>query len=123
MIELIGMQNLILGGSLLLLVIGNIILGSISGLFKQQFDKTKFWQGIVKGVIIVFVFCLVLIVGRLNEGVIVVNVNNQDLDLATATQMLMTSSFAWYGIEIFKKMTGLLSSKFKIDVPKKEQVQ
>jgi hypothetical protein len=112
----IDQQSLLLGGSLLVLVIVNIILGSISSLFQQQFDKTKFWQGLVKGSIIVICFCLVLIVGKANAGILVVNVNDQNLDLATATQMLMTTSYAWYGLEIYKKMTGLLSGKYKEEV-------
>lgn len=109
----IDQQSLLLGGSLLILVIVNIILGSISGLFKQQFDKTKFCHGLIKGSIIVICFCLVLIVGKANAGILVVNVNDQTVDLATATQMLMTTSYAWYGLEIYKKMTGLLSGKYK----------
>jgi len=118
MMDLIGQQSLLLGGSLLILVIVNIVLGSISGLFKQQFDKTKFFQGICKGSIIVFAFILILIVGRLNSGILIIQVNDQNLDLATATQMLMTTSYAWYGLEIYKKMTGLLSGKYKADETK-----
>jgi len=116
MLDLIGQQNLLLGGSLLILVIVNIVLGSLSGLFNKQFDKTKFFQGICKGAIIVISFILILIVGRLNSDILIVQVNDQNLDLATATQMLMASSYAWYGLEIYKKMTGLLSGKFKENI-------
>jgi len=108
-------QSLLLGGSLLVLVIVNIILGSVSSIFQQKFDKTKFWQGLVKGVIIVFCFVLVIIIGKLNSDIVVVNVNDQTLDLATATRMLMLSSYAWYGKEVYIKMTGFLTGKFKSD--------
>jgi len=113
MLDLMGQQNLLLGGSLLILVICNILLGSISNFFNQQFDKTKFIQGICKGLVIIFVFILILIVGRFNSDIMIIQVNDQNVDLETATKMLMASSYAWYGVEIYKKMTGLLSGKYK----------
>lgn len=113
--NLIDQQTLLLGGSLLILIMVNIILGSVSGLFKQQFDKKIFWQGLLKGVIIVICFCAVLMVSKLNHDILVVSVNDQNVDLGTAIQMLMTSSYAWYGLEIYKKMTGLLSGKYNVN--------
>lgn len=121
---MIDQNTLLLGGSLLTLVIVNILLGSVSSLFQKQFEKVKFFQGICKGLIIVLCFILVLIVGKLNANIVIVNINNQAVDLATATNMLMLSSYAWYGKEVYIKMTSFLNGNYKItEVSKTEEVK
>jgi len=109
-------QNILyLGISLLALVTINIILGSVSSLFQKQFDKTKLFQGIIKGLIVTGCFVAVIYVGKLTPNIIVVNVNGINVDLFTATHMLMLSSYIFYGKEVLVKLSSFVSGKYKTE--------
>jgi len=109
-------QNILyLGISLLALITINIILGSISSLFQKQFDKTKLFQGIIKGLVVTACFVSVIYVGKLTPNIIVINVNGINVDLFTATHMLMLSSYIFYGKEVLVKLSSFVSGKYKID--------
>jgi len=109
-------QNILyLGISLLALVAINIILGSISSLFQKQFDKTKLIQGIIKGIIVTGCFVAVIYVGKLTPNIIVINVNGINVDLFTATHMLMLSSYIFYGKEVLVKLSSFVSGKYKTE--------
>jgi len=109
-------QNILyLGISLLALVTINIILGSISSLFQQQFDKTKLFQGIIKGLVVTACFVAVIYVGKLTPNIIVINVNGINVDLFTATHMLMLSSYIFYGKEVLIKLSSFVSGKYKTE--------
>ena len=109
-------QNILyLGISLLVLVTINIILGSISSLFQQKFDKTKLFQGIIKGIIVTGCFVAVVYVGKLTPNIIVINVNGINVDLFTATHMLMLSSYIFYGKEVLVKLSSFVSGKYKTE--------
>jgi len=108
-------QVLYLGIALLSLVVINIILGSVTGLFQQQFDKTKLGQGIIKGIIIVGCFISVCYIGKLTPNVVVINVNNIAVDLATATHMLILSSYLWYSKEVLIKLSSFVKGDYKIN--------
>lgn len=108
-------QILILGMSLLGLVIINIILGSVSSIFQQQFDKAKFFYGILKGLIVTFCFVGVCYIGKLTPDVIVINVNGQDVTLYDGTYMLMLVSYTWYGKEVLIKLSSFVKGKFEVD--------
>ena len=106
---------LYLGISLLALVTINIILGSISSLFQKQFDKTKLFQGIIKGIVVTACFVTVIYVGKLTPNIIVINVNGINVDLSTATHMLMLSSYIFYGKEVLVKLSSFVSGKYKTE--------
>ena len=106
---------LYLGISLLALVTINIILGSVSSLFQQQFDKTKLFQGIIKGLVVTACFVAVIYVGKLTPNIIVINVNGINVDLFTATHMLMLSSYIFYGKEVLVKLSSFVSGKYKTE--------
>jgi len=109
-------QNILyLGISLLALVTINIILGSISSLFQQKFDKTKLFQGIIKGIIVTGCFVTVVYVGKLTPNIIIINVNGINVDLFTATHMLMLSSYIFYGKEVLVKLSSFVSGKYKTE--------
>lgn len=108
-------QIMVLGASLLSLVIFNIILGSVTSLFQQQFDKVKFFQGIAKGFIITSVFVGVCYVGKMTPDIIVINVNGQDVSLYDGTYMLMMGSYVWYGKEVLVKLSGFVKGDYKVD--------
>jgi len=108
-------QTLYLGMALLSLVIINIILGSLTSIFQQQFDKATLWKGILKGLVVTACFVAVVYIGKLTPNIIVVNVNGVDVNLSTATYMLMLSSYIWYGKEVLLKLSGFVGNKFKMN--------
>ena len=103
-----------LGISLLILVTINITLGSITSIFQQQFDKTLFFQGFIKALIVVISFIGVVYVGSLNPNVIVIQVNDQNVDLYTGTRMLMLVSYIYYGKEVLVKLSGFVKGDYKV---------
>ena len=109
-------QNTIyLGISLLILICINIVLGSVNGIFQQQFDKVKFGRGITKGLVVSLCFYLILIVGRLNPNILVINVDGNEVNLGNATYLLMLSGYLFYGKECLGKLSSFVSGKYKID--------
>jgi len=104
-----------LGLSLLILTIINIVLGSITSIFNQQFDKIKFIKGIIKALIVVLSFVGVIYVGSLNENILMVNVDGNQVNLSNATYLLMMSGYLYYGKEVLVKLSSFVSGKYKID--------
>jgi len=108
-------QVLYLGIGLLSLVVINIVLGFVSSIFQQKFDKIKLFQGVVKGIIVTSCFLGVIYVGKLTPEIIVINVNGIDVDLATATHMLMLSGYLFYSKQVLVKLSSFVRGEYKID--------
>lgn len=109
-------QNTIyLGIALLILVVSNILLGSINSIFKQQFDKIKLFIGIGKGILVIIILMGILIAGKLTPDIIVININEKDVSLYEGTYLLMLSSYLWYGKECLIKLSGFLKGNYKIN--------
>jgi len=109
------MQILYLGLSLISLIVINIVLGSVTSIFQKQFDKTKLFQGVIKGLVVTACFVAVIYVGKLTPNIIVINVNGINVDLFTATHMLMLSSYIFYGKEVLIKLSSFVSGKYKTE--------
>jgi len=112
---MIDQNTILLGGSLLGLIILNIILGSVNSFFIKQFDKTKLWQGIFKGIIVSSSFICVCFIGQLNPNILLVSVDGKEINLSNATYLLMMSGYLYYGKEVLVKLSSFISGKFKID--------
>ena len=111
---MIDQNTLYLGISLLVLATLNIILGSVSSLFKKEFNITKFWQGIAKSLIVVFCFISVVLVGQLLPNILLINIDGNEVNLANATYLLMLSGYIFYGKEVLVKLSGFIKGNFKI---------
>lgn len=105
-------QMLYLGGGLGGLILINILLGSSSALLQGQFDKTKFFQGLGKGVIISVSFLGVYFIGQLNPDVIVASVNGQDINLMVGVYLIVLSAYMWYAVDVLTKLAKLVNGKF-----------
>lgn len=117
---MIDQNTLVLGGSLLGLVCINIILGSVTSFFQQEFDKRKFWVGMLKGLIVTLSFVGVCVIGKLTPEIIVINVNGQDVSLYDGTYLLMMGSYVYYGKEVLVKLSGFVQGKFNVGENKEE---
>jgi len=112
---MIDQNTLLLGGSLLGLIVLNIVLGSVNSFFLKQFDKTKLWQGVFKGIVVSISFICVCFIGQLNPNILLVSVDGKEINLSNATYLLMMSGYLYYGKEVLVKLSSFISGKFKID--------
>lgn len=100
---------------LIVLIIINIVLGSIDAWLTKTFDKEKFRKGTLKGFIISLCFAATYFVGYLNPNIIVVNMNGVDVDLLSAVTMAITMGYIWYGKEVITKLVALVKGKINIE--------
>lgn len=100
---------------LIILIIVNIVLGSIDAWLNKAFDKEKFKKGILKGFIISLCFVATYFVGYLNPDVIVVNMNGIDVNLLSSVTLVITAGYIWYGKEVITKLATLVKGKIAIE--------
>lgn len=103
-----------LGLGLLVLVIVNIVLGSVDALLSGKFDRHKFLCGIIKGGIVVLCFAATYLVGWLNPGVVAVSINGQEVNLLTAVYTAIMAGFLFYAAQVVGKLTGLVRGKLEV---------
>lgn len=108
----IDLQMLNLAIGLLGLILVNILLGSVSAILEKKFDKTKFFNGIIKGVIVAFCFIAVYFIGLLTPSIIIMEMNGQEVTLLTAIQLILLTSFLYYGKEVVVKLAFFVNAKF-----------
>lgn len=109
---LFDIQMLHLGAGLLILICVNILLGSMTAIIQKQFNKEKFVQGLLKGVIISVSFVLVYFAGALNPDVFVASIDGQDINLMAGIYLIVLSAFAWYGVDVLSKLAKIVNGKF-----------
>lgn len=103
-----------LGIGLIGLIIINILLGSITSIIEKKFDKAKFLQGLVKGLIVTISFVGVYEIGALNPNIIVINANGQDLNLMTGIYIIVFTGFAFYAKQVFSKLATFVNGNFEV---------
>lgn len=111
LLQYIDMQIVRIACGLVLLMVGNILLGSIEAWLNQQFDRKKFLQGVIKAVVVALSLCLVYIAGLLNMEVITVDINGENVNLITGINLVLTLSAGWYAKEFFVKLGKFVISK------------
>lgn len=99
-----------LGAGLLLLILANIALGSVRAVIERTFDKTKLINGMMKGGIISAVLIAVYLSGWLNPDLLVIDADGESINLMTAIYLLLLAAFAFYAIDILKKLKQILTS-------------
>lgn len=108
-----------LGVGLLMLIIANIALGSISAIIACEWDFEKFWRGAVKALVIAAALMAVYYAGYLNPDLIVIDMGGEEVNLMTAVYLLMLSAFGYYAVEV----VGKLKDAIITPTPGKEQLQ
>jgi uncharacterized membrane protein YagU involved in acid resistance len=104
-----------LGTALLILVISNIILGSLNAWFAKQFNKVKFWQGIVKGFVVTLIAIAVYMAGYLVPEFKIDAFGPEPVNLTTAMLYVVTAGFLWYAKEVLTKLSSIISGKKRIE--------
>jgi len=108
----VDFQILYLGVGLMGLIVINILLGSIDSILQRKFDKRKFFNGTIKGLIVSVSFIGVYYVGVLVPN-ITINISGQELTLVMAVSLLMTAGFSWYAVEVIGKLAKFVNAKVK----------
>ena len=94
-----------LGLGLLLLIVVNIVLGSVDAWLSGEFDKPKFRRGIAKGAIVALCF---------NPAVVAISINGQAVNLLTAVYLVIMAGFLFYAYEVIGKLAGFIKGKLKV---------
>ena len=114
LLQYVDMEILKIAGGLVLLMISNILLGSIDALLNQQFNKKIFIQGVIKATVIALTFCLIYIAGLLNMEVITIDFNGEQVNLVTGINLILTGGAIWYAKEVFTKLATFIKGKISI---------
>lgn len=105
---------------LAILIIVNIVLGSVNALFERSFDWAQFRRGLGKGFVVSMCFLLVYGVGWLNPDVVAVSIDGTDVNLLTAVHMILMAGFLVYAKEVCVKLGTLIKGSTKVESIKGE---
>ncbi|HAN20435.1 MAG: hypothetical protein A2Y15_08765 [Clostridiales bacterium GWF2_36_10] len=104
------MATLFLAIGLLILIMVNIILGSMKGFLNKSFDWDKCRKGIYKNGIIFICLTLVYLAGYLNQDIIAIEVGELKVNLMQATYYTILASYLYYAADVIKKISKNLKS-------------
>ena len=93
---------------LISVMIANVLLGVTLAKLKKEFNKEKLLNGLVKYLSIVLGVLLMYLAGYLNSNVMIANINNVEVNLMTAIEVLFISGIIYYGMQDLIKLKNLL---------------
>ena len=89
-------------------MIANVLLGVTLAKLKKEFNKEKLLNGLVKYISIVLGVLLMYLAGYLNSNIMIANINNVEVNLMTAIEVLFVSGIVYYGMQDLIKLKDLL---------------
>lgn len=96
---------------LVLLVVINIVLGSLDALFSGEFDPVRLRNGAIKGAVVAACFVGFYMSGYLNPDIIAIEVDGQTVNLMTAANLALLTAYALYAKDVFLKLKDMILSK------------
>ena len=93
---------------LISVMIANVLLGVTLAKLKKEFNKEKLLNGLVKYMSIVLGVLLMYLAGYLNSNIMIANINNVEVNLMTAIEVLFVSGIVYYGMQDLIKLKDLL---------------
>jgi len=118
-LNMIDTKTLYTAVALLILMVVNIILGSLNAIAERNFDKKVLLQGIIKAITIIVCFILVYAAGLLTFDLAIININGEEVNTLTAIYLLIVYSFYYYGREVILKLKEKINSKVIIEEKQK----
>jgi hypothetical protein len=100
-----------LGGGLILLMLANILLGSVASIFDGTFDWKKFVIGIGRATVVVLSAYLIQLAGNLNADLMVISIGDELLNVASAIQVLLFGGVLTYAKQVFDKLKTYVGAK------------
>ena len=89
-------------------MIANVLLGVTLAKLKKEFNKEKLLNGLVKYLSIIIGVLLMYLAGYLNSDIMIANINNVEVNLMTAIEVLFVSGIIYYGVQDLIKLKNLL---------------
>lgn len=93
---------------LISVMLSNVLLGVTLAKLKKEFNKEKLLNGLVKYMSIVLGVLLMYLAGYLNSDIMIANINNVEVNLMTAIEVLFVSGIVFYGMQDLIKLKDLL---------------
>ena len=96
------MVNMLIG--LALVIIANMLLGSVSSIINKKFNWKKLNKGIIKGSVVLVSIILLWVAGVLNPDVIVLD----DWTIPMGVELITLMSFIWYSGQALLKLKNIM---------------
>lgn len=106
------MLNLFIG--LVATMLANVLLGMTLAKLKQNFNKKKFLEGLVKVISILLGIGLMYLTSYLNPDILVANINGTNVNLIDAIKLLFMAGIVMYGSQDLIKLKDILKLKTEI---------
>lgn len=107
------MLNLFIG--LTATMLANILMGMTLAKLKQDFNKKKMLEGLVKVISILIGVGLMYLTSYLNPDILVANINGTNVNLIDAIKLLFMSGIVMYGSQDLIKLKDILKLKTEIN--------
>lgn len=107
------MLNLFIG--LVATMLANVLLGMTLAKLKQNFNKKKFLEGLVKVISILLGIGLMFLTSYLNPDILVANINGTNVNLIDAIKLLFVAGIIMYGSQDLTKLKDILKLKTEIN--------
>ena len=107
------MLNLFIG--LVATMLANVLLGITLAKLKQNFNKKKFLEGLVKVISILLGIGLMYLTSYLNPDILVANINGTNVNLIDAIKLLFMAGIVMYGSQDLTKLRDILKLKTEIN--------
>lgn len=107
------MLNLFIG--LVATMLANLLLGMTLAKLKQNFNKKKFLEGLVKVISILLGIGLMYLTSYLNPDILVANINGTNVNLIDAIKLLFMAGIVMYGYQDLTKLRDILKLKTEIN--------
>lgn len=116
------MLNLFIG--LTATMLANILMGMTLAKLKQDFNKKKMLEGLVKVISILIGVGLMYLTSYLNPDILVANINGTNVNLIDAIKLLFMAGIVMYGSQDLTKLRDILKLKTEInDVQEKSTIK
>jgi len=99
------MFHLLLG--LLLVILANMLLGSVTSIINKKFNWKKLGKGSIKGAVVVVSIGLLWLAGLLNPNVVVLD----DYTITMGVEIITMASFIWYASQAILKLKNIMYPK------------
>ena len=116
------MLNLFIG--LASVMLANVLMGVTLAKLKQNFNKKKLLEGLVKVVSVLSGIGLMYLTSYLNPDILVANINGTNVNLINAIKFLFMAGIIMYGSQDLIKLKDILKLKTEItDIQEKPTIK
>ena len=116
------MLNLFIG--LASVMLANVLMGVTLAKLKQNFNKKKLLEGLVKIGGVLIAIGLLYLTSYFNPNILVVNVDGKNMNLIDAMNVLFTTGIVIYGSQDLIKLKDILKLKTEItDIQEKSTIK